>query len=404
MSDLPYHDADADSDAMRRWREVRNVLAVRLDNLGDLLMTTPALAAIRHTLPQARLTVLTSREGALAAAHLPDIDDVMVFQAPWMKSPANSSTPLGRRTLNMARRLAARQFDGAIIFTVCTQSALPAAMFCLLANIPLRLAYSRENPYALLTDWVRDTDVVRDGMRHEVTRQLALVAHVGLRAPNERLRFNFTDDHAPALKRRMSAAGMDPESPYFVVHPGASAPSRRYPAERFGQAARLIAEHSGCHAIFTGSSHELSLVEEARAAMGIASVSLAGALTLGELGALVAGARVLVTNNSGPAHIAAALNRPVVDLYALTNPQHTPWKVPSRVLFNDVPCRNCLKSICPEGHHACLLGVSPQRVAQAGLELMGLDGAIVPPDTTIEPASGGSPISVFPTLRVQEAG
>jgi ADP-heptose:LPS heptosyltransferase len=78
---------------------------------------------------------------------------------------------------------------------------------------------------------------------------------------------------------------------------------------------------------------------------------------------------VFLTNNTGPAHIAAAVGTPVVDLYALTNPQHTPWHVPSRVLFHDVPCRNCFSSVCREEHHRCLRGVAPADVAAAVLDL-----------------------------------
>ncbi|HWW73137.1 MAG TPA: glycosyltransferase family 9 protein, partial [Duganella sp.] len=99
--------------------------------------------------------------------------------------------------------------------------------------------------------------------------------------------------------------------------------------------------------------------------------SLAGELDLGRLGAAIALTPVLVCNNTGPAHVAAALGTPVVDLYALTNPQHTPWQVESRVLFHDVPCRYCYKSVCPQGHHACLAGVEPGRVVTAVLSLLG---------------------------------
>jgi ADP-heptose:LPS heptosyltransferase len=93
-------------------------------------------------------------------------------------------------------------------------------------------------------------------------------------------------------------------------------------------------------------------------------------LSLAELGALIGEADLLISNNTGPAHIAAALGTPVVDLYALTNPQHTPWEVKSRVLFHDVPCRNCYKSVCPAGHHDCLRRVEPERVVQAARELL----------------------------------
>jgi ADP-heptose:LPS heptosyltransferase len=104
--------------------------------------------------------------------------------------------------------------------------------------------------------------------------------------------------------------------------------------------------------------------------MGFPARSLVGELGLAELGALIDEADLLVSNNTGPAHIAAAVGTPVVDLYALTNPQHTPWLVPSRVLNHDVPCRNCYKSVCPAGHHDCLRKVAPEMVAAAAQELL----------------------------------
>jgi ADP-heptose:LPS heptosyltransferase len=207
-------------------------------------------------------------------------------------------------------------------------------------------------------------------MRHEVERQLALVAAVGFRPPDDRLAFALSEADRAGAGQRLRAAGLTAGAAYFVIHPGASAPSRRYPADAFGRAADAIAGSSGATAVFTGADDERSLVEAARGCMTRPSVSLAGSLALGELAAVIEGSCLLVANNSGPVHIAAAVGTPVVDLYALTNPQHTPWKVPSRVLFHDVPCRWCLKSVCPEGHHACLRGVAHELVARAAGELL----------------------------------
>ena len=103
---------------------------------------------------------------------------------------------------------------------------------------------------------------------------------------------------------------------------------------------------------------------------GPAVHDLTGALALDELIALIDAAALLVSNNSGPVHIAAARQTPVVDLYALTNPQHAPWKVPARVLSNPVPCANCQRSVCPELHHACLTGVHVDEVVDAALQLL----------------------------------
>ena len=354
--------------AHRLWQEARNILVVRLDNLGDLVMTTPAIAAIRHGAPGARITLLGSRSGAAALRHIPVLDDALVYDAPWSKGAGDTRSPLADR--EMIDELARRGFDAAVIFTVCTQSALPAALLCRLAGIPLRLAHSRENPYDLLTHWVPDTEVFAAGMRHEVRRQLDLVRSVGFYADDERMQFRYPAADVLAMRRKFVQAGGDLLRPYVVVHPGATAASRRYPGERFGVAAQAIVDETGCQVVFTGGAEEAQAIAQAHSRMDSPAVSLAGQLSLGELAALIAGAQVIVCNNSGPVHIAAAVGTPVAVLYALTNPQHTPWRVPARVLFHDVPCRNCLKSVCPEGHHDCLERVDPAEVAHAALDLL----------------------------------
>lgn len=350
------------------WHDVRRLLVVRLDNLGDLLMTTPAIAALRTGLPAAHITLLTSPSGAALVPHFSVIDDLIVHEASWV-SNAQPAAPEAEHAL--LRVLKERDFDAAVIFTVCTQSALPAAMLMRLAGVPLRLAHCRENPYALLTDCVRERDLDIAMACHEVRRQLDLVAAVGFSTLDEHLRFALRADDVDRVDDILRRAGVDTDQPLVVVHPGANAESRRYPAKRFGIAAQKISDAVGAVLVFTGSAGETELIDEARAQLSASALSLAGNLSLGELAALIARASVLVTNNSGPAHLAAAVATPVVDLYALTNPQHTPWLVQSRVLNHDVPCRNCLKSVCPQGHHDCLRRVSPETVVSAALELLG---------------------------------
>ncbi|MDB5816463.1 MAG: glycosyl transferase [Rhizobacter sp.] len=352
-----------------RWSGVRRVLTVRLDNLGDVLMTTPALAALKSASADACVTLLASTSGAAVARLTGVVDDVIVYDAPWSKGGAQPRSV--DADFALVERLKQGRFDAAVIFTVCTQSALPAAMICRMAGIPLRLAHCRENPYDLLTDWVPDREVVENGMRHEVTRQLDLVRSVGFTVADDSLRLVVQPGDAAGARRHLEAAGVAIEQPYFVVHTGATAASRRYPARWFGSAADRIAAATGCRAVFTGSADEAPLVQAAAGAMSLEQpVNMAGRLSLGELAGLLAGARLLLSNNSGPVHLAAALGTPVVDVYALTNPQHTPWRVPSRVLSHDVPCRNCLKSVCPLVHNDCIRGVAPGQLVDASLDLM----------------------------------
>jgi len=334
------------------WHAAVRILAIRLDAMGDVLMTTPALRALKELPQRPTLALLTSPAGADAARLVPELDEVLAWDAPWMKATA-APDPGGDRAF--VDRLGARGFDAAVVFTVYSQSPWPAALLAHLAGIPRRLAHGRENPYHLLTDWVPEREP-EAGVRHEVRRQLDLVAAVGARTRDERLSLRIP----PGARRRMRAAlrarGVDADAPFVLLHPGASAPSRRYP--RFGEVCERLAA-CGWPAVVARDARDPA---PPHAPPGAAALELA---SLGELAALVSLASVLVANNSGPAHVAAAIGTPVVVLYALTNPQHTPWRVPSEVLFHPVPCGFCYKSRCVAGHHACLSGVSPAEVVAA---------------------------------------
>lgn len=351
------------------WDQAKNILCIRLDYLGDVLMTTPALRALRESAPSRRLTLLTSNSGAAVARHIPEIDDSITYAPPWLKS---SPVREPEYQLEMAQTLRARNFDAAVIFTAYSQNPLPTAMLCHLAHIPLRLAHCHENPYQMLTDWVLDPEPAKE-IRHEVRRQLDLVATVSCHTNNEKLSFMVDDADLARMRHTLYTSAAHAEKPIVLLHPGATAVSRRYPAAHWAQVAADLHAALGANLLFTGDASEADMVNAIIAASGVkppAVQSLAGQLDLGQLGAAIKLASVVVSNNTGPAHLAAAIGTPLVDLYALTNPQHTPWQVESRVLFHDVPCRFCYKSICPQGHGDCLTKVQPASVVAAVQSLL----------------------------------
>jgi ADP-heptose:LPS heptosyltransferase len=370
------------------WADARRVLVVRLDGLGDVLMTTPAIRALAGEGARERrsITLLTSPAGAALVPMLPEVEDAIVATPPWLKgdgsepaaAPADMVEADAAATLALVERLRAGRFDAAVICTVNTQSALPSALACLLAGIPLRLAHARENPYRLLSDWVPDPEPLAP-VRHEVRRQLDLVAAVGATIADEHLSVRVPPAAARAIRGLLAALGIERGDRWVVLHPGASAASRRYPVASFGAAARRLTAEHGIRVLVVGGSAEAGDVAAIAAAGGAGATPIAGALDLPHLAALLSVAPVFVGNNSGPAHLAAAVGTPVVDLYALTNLQHAPWGVPSRILAQDVPCKGCRKSICPMGHHACLADVHPAAVATATLELLGGAGEGRPP-------------------------
>jgi len=348
------------------WTRIQRVLCIRLDTLGDMIMTTPALKAIKETHPQAQVTLMTSSAGSGIAPQMPMVDELIVYDAPWLKAtaPRTSSEP----EYAMFQQLRERGFDAAIIFTVYSQNPLPSAFMCYMAGIPLRLAHCRENPYQLLTHYIREPEP-QQFTRHEVQRQLDLVASIGCHTADPRMTLEIPAAARQRISRLLAELGLDDWHPWMVIHPGATAPSRRYPPEHFAQVARSLVQ-AGIPVVFTGTEPERELVASIQEQMRVFSHSLVGQLSLAELTALLAAAPLLISNNTGPVHMAAAVGTPVVDLYALTNPQHTPWGIPHRVLFQDVPCRICYKSTCPEGNYHCLRLLAPERVIAAALDLL----------------------------------
>jgi ADP-heptose:LPS heptosyltransferase len=147
---------------------------------------------------------------------------------------------------------------------------------------------------------------------------------------------------------------------------------------------RRLAREQGMRILVTGGASERDDVATVCDGLPDATVPLAGVLDAGELLALLEKAPLLISNNTGPVHLAAAAGTPVVDLYALTNPQHTPWMTPHRLLNHDVPCKYCYKSVCPEGHHDCLRLVPPARVVEAALDLLRVEepATITSPDVS----------------------
>jgi lipopolysaccharide heptosyltransferase II len=369
------------------WHLKRKLLCVRLDSAGDVLMTTPALTALKEAVPGRHLTLLTSPSGARAARLVPALDEIIEFEAPWMKPP-RSDVAHDRALIN---RLAAADYDGAVIFTVFSQNPLPAAYLVYLAGVPACLAHCRENAYHLLSDRVPEPEP-QQRVRHEVRRQLDLVATTGAKPASEALSIAIP----PAARRRAGAAlatlRIPRDGPLVVAHVGATAPSRRYPPQRFAEALDLLVIEQRARVVLTGDASEVALVESVRGSMRTSAYTLAGCLDFAELCAIIESADVLVSNNTAPVHIAGAVGTPVVDLYALTNPQHVPWRVPHRVLYRDVPCRYCYQSICPAGHHDCLAQVAPAEIADAVRGLL---------DSTFEPVR--ATLDALPKINLERS-
>lgn len=316
---------------MTSWEKPQKILCIRPDNMGDLLMSAPAIAALKETF-DSHITLLTSSMAKGIASFLPAVDDCIVWDVPWVKG---TETLDREKFWNLTSALRDKSFDAAVIFTVFSQNPLPTAMVAMLAGIPQRLGYCRENPYQLLTHWLPEEEPYQY-IRHQVRRDLGLVAAIGARTSDEAIRVRPAEAEGH-VTRKFAVAGVDAGQPWVIFHPGASEKRRECPSALWIEAGKAIANTLGYQIIITGVEREKATADEIATGIGRAAHSMAGLFSLEELIALIRMSPLLISVNTGTVHIAAAVHTPVIVLYALTNPQHAPWRAIGKVLPYSVP-------------------------------------------------------------------
>lgn len=316
---------------MKSWKDCRNLLVIRLDNMGDVIMNHGALLELKRHSPQCKLTLLTSTAAAPIAPYLEGIDDCLIFDTPWVKL---EDTTQQADTFQLINTLRDRQFDGCVIFTVYSQSSLPAALLAYLAGIPLRAAYARENPYHLLTHWLPDTEPLQE-IKHQIHRDLALLNVFGILPDFRRIPcLRHIDEERVSGSAAIQDVGLD--SSYIIVNVDVSERKRRFNTSTTNSLIRQLLEHEE-RVVFTGQRMSSYLTSCIHDIANPRFIDLVGRTNLEELLFLTNHARGVISVNTGTMHIACAYNRPVLALYANTNPQHIPWSQHSDYILFDIP-------------------------------------------------------------------
>jgi ADP-heptose:LPS heptosyltransferase len=338
---------------------VTRTLAVRLDSLGDVLLTGPAVRALAAS--SDRLDLWCGPRGRAAADLLPGVDDVLCWRAPWI-----DPDPDPVRSEDVAAQVAAVAaggYDRAVVFTSFHQSPLPTALLLRLAGVPWVGAISVDYPGSLL-----DLRHPCPGDVPEPERALGLARACGADLP--------TGDDGRLAVRPEHLLGATPPQPYVVLHPGTSVPARAWPAERYRQTCRLLARE-GYRVVVTGGPDERELTAYVAGETGL---DHGGATGFAGLARVLAGAEAVVVGNTGPAHLAAAVGVPVVSLFAPTVPAERwgPYGVPVALLGDQrAPCRGTRATTCPVPGHPCLSSVTAEDVLTALRSLARHPGAAV---------------------------
>ncbi|HEX5888773.1 MAG TPA: lipopolysaccharide heptosyltransferase II [Pyrinomonadaceae bacterium] len=333
--------------------EIKRVVVRGTNWVGDSVMTVPALRALRRVLPDASITLVVRPSAKGIFADVDFVDDLLIYD----RRSAFSIIP-------QVREWRKRQFDLAVLF----QNAFEAALIPFLAGVPLRLGYATESRQALLThplglpDW-RST-------RHEVFYYLYLVtaleqmlfgkSEICEQVPDASLQ--ISEARKSEAENLLRAYGVREGEPRVALCPGSiNSRAKRWPAADYAALADKLID-SRRQVLLIGSADEADVTREVTNRMQQKPVVLTGKTSLDQITAVLSLVDLVVTNDTGPAHIAAALGRPTLVIFGPTNPLTTrPFAPEAEILRHPPDCAPCMLRDCPIDHR-CMTAITVEEV------------------------------------------
>lgn len=334
---------------------VQRILVRGTNWIGDAVLTTPALMALRAGFPKARIAVLAKPAVAELLQGHPSVDEIVVYRDP------GPHAGLGGK-LTLARRLRAGRYDLAVLL----QNAFEAAAVTALAGIPNRYGYATDGRWFLLTHRVPLSRSTR--RKHHVEYYLDLLRPLGVPVTLSAPGLRTTPEEDAAAKERLRSLGV-PEGRLLIgLNPGSTyGTAKRWIPERFAEAADRVAADYGGHVLIFGVRGEESLGTAIANRMTSTSTVLSGRTTVRELMALIKACGLFITNDSGPMHIAAAFGVPLVAIFGPTDPVTTsPFGKGHELIRKPVDCSPCLLRECPIDHR-CMQGIGIDAVHAAAV-------------------------------------
>jgi ADP-heptose:LPS heptosyltransferase len=366
------------------------ILLLRLERIGDLLMSLGAIRAVRTLAPGATIDLVVGSWNGPIASLIAEVDRVELVDAAWLARGAGgeSASSLTRRALGWR----ARRYDLAINF----EGDIRSHALLALSGAKRRVGFGHAGGGPLLTDVV-----AFDGGRHVADNGLALVeqafdlsarslARAGTKAGAPLWRLSLPEAAraaASAALAQLGGARQAPDEPLLAVHAPGGRAIKQWPVERFADAASVLAADIGASVVLTGGPGDEAVVSEMESrlkARGVRTLCVQGTTDLVVLAAMLRRCRALLTGDTGPMHLAAAVGTPVLAVFGPSMPwRYGPLVEPSRVVSVDLPCSPCNRIRLPpqrcQGHTPdCLAQVGVEAVVAAGRALLASSGAGAP--------------------------
>ncbi len=335
-----------------------NILIVRTDRIGDVLLTTPSLEALRKYFPSAKISVLVSEQTREILEGNPHIDEVIVDDR---KGRGRGFWGFWKQVGEIKKR----KFDLAIIFHTKKRTNL----LCFHAGIPERVGYENNKFGFLLTRKIKDTRA--QGVMHEYQYCLEVLRHLGAVSDAGPKLFMPKNQEAEVWAQKVfKDAGLD--ETVIAIHPNASCISKRWPPEQFAQLINFFSE--GVSFVLLGSKDNGSIAEQIKRLTRKPILDLTGKINLHQLASVLRRCQLLISNDSGPVHMAVAVGTPVISLFGRKQPGLSPnrWRPlgpKDMAIHKEVGCEICLAHNCKIDFE-CVKAITPQEVFEAAKNLL----------------------------------
>jgi lipopolysaccharide heptosyltransferase I len=328
-------------------QKIQKILLIKPSAIGDVVQTLPILNLLRRRFRDAKICwLLTPLCAGLLEGH-PQLDDIILFERHRYASSWRDPGAL-MDLYELTRELRRREFD----LVIDLQGLFRSGWLTRMTRAPIRMGFANARELAWLAYTHRVP--VPNVEVHALERYLSVTDLLG--CGREPVEFHFATDANDREFAASLVAGIDR---YALLFPGTNWPTKRWPVEHFAAIVKPLEERLGLKCLVGGGSNELELARKIPGA-----INVAGKTTLRQLTALIERASLVISNDSGPMHIAAALNRPLVALFGPTNPIRTgPYKREGSVLRLDIPCSPCYSRSC--SHQSCLRWMSVEAVLRA---------------------------------------
>ena len=319
-------------------------LLVRSTNwIGDAVMTTPAVRAIRKNFPDARISILTKSWVAPVFSNSPYVDNLLIYDE------AGKHKGLAGK-MQLAKDLKQYGFDAAILL----QNAFEAALITFFAGIPCRIGYNTDVRGFLLTHSVSCTPQIKK--MHQTGYYLGILQGIGLETDGLGLDLVVNKKYQKRATEILEKHGISRADRLVGINPSATfGPAKQWFPERYAALSDKIHEIFGARILLFGGPGDRELGRRISNMMKYPPVDLSEKTDLGEAIALISMCNLFITNDSGLMHVAAALDIPLIAIFGSTNPVTTgPKGLNSRIVRIPVECSPCLKPECPKGHLKCM--------------------------------------------------